>query len=153
MCFSLGFSRGKLICSLIFFTQVIIAPLWLMLIFLSQARGCNIGKLETEQKKPHTQWQRCRLFGLTTLSPFCHAPFSVSLCKKTGTKTMWYAGRYSLTKTPSGLLSPPCWRHKVRSCQKYLTCISARLHCRPATTATNNWEKWWILIKSMLKQT
>lgn len=89
-------------------------------------RGFNIVKsvLIVNNK---IQWHIFKLFRLTTSS--CFVPIS-TLCEKTWRKAFWYAGRYNQTKTRSSALSPLCWRHKVQSCQKYLTSISVRLQHR-----------------------
>lgn len=113
-----------------------------------QGRGFNIVKsLQMVYNNNHKkQWHIFSAFRLTTSSSFCaNLPsLSVCVCEKWGRKALWYAGRYEQTKTRSGALSPRCRRHKVQSCQKYLTSISARLQSRTENPQEEKKSGKWI---------
>lgn len=105
------------ISSVLYFTEVIITPLWLMFIFLSaqwrwqfalgKKEGFNIVIL-VQIVYNKTQWHIFTLFRLTTLSSFVPHSFCLSflsVCRHTGGKTFWYAGRYLQTKTRSAAIT------------------------------------------------
>lgn len=144
MSFSLSFARGKIdLYPLCYSSQKSLSSLcdWCLSFYhhsengnlhFLQRRGFNIVKavLIVYNK---TQWHIFSASRLTTSSSFVPV---FPLCEKTVRKAFWYAGRYKQTKTRSSALSPLCWRHKVQSCQKYLTSISARLQCK-----TRKWRR------------